>query len=280
MTRPSYGRKNATILKYEWTKQRGSDKMKTPEEMRDFFRSMPAKKKDNPYWVFTEEPLGISSIRKNIAEDHQAADKSDKEPFDLAPSIPMLKAVREFFRRYYESFRGEAQVLCVPVDKEKRLSELGIPVLTHGMIGPFEVSVVVLPQNNSSGNTVISEKLWQERIVGEGIIPVARIHSHYTLGPYQSMTDYSTLNSGTLEMVMGHILENELNICYWLDVPGTDTKAQTFVARQKNDVILSPVRQSQFEVMPFKFNGPDSRLFGRAAEAEECETPDTPDTTE
>lgn len=53
MTSPSYGRKNATILKYEWTKQRGSDKMKTPEEMRDFFRSMPAKKKDNPYWVFT-----------------------------------------------------------------------------------------------------------------------------------------------------------------------------------------------------------------------------------
>lgn len=235
--------------------------MKTPEEMKDYFRSMPSRKRDNPYWVFTEEPLGISSIRKNVTEDNRRKDEPDMQPFNLTASVPMLQVIREFFRRYYESFGGEAQVLCIPVDKESRLSEIGIPVLTRGMIGPFEVSVVVLPQNNSMGNTVICEKFWQERIVGNGIVPVARIHSHYVLEPYQSMTDYSTLNSGTLEMVMGRIMDNSLNVCYWLDVSGTDTKAQTFVAKEG--------KNAKFEVIPYRFNGPLSRMMRTAGKETE-----------
>ena len=82
------------------------------------------------------------------------------------------------------------------------------------------------------GTSVISEWFWQNRIIGQGIMPIARIHSHHVLDPYQSSTDYSTLNSGTLEMVLGRIFEEELHLCYWLDVPGTDIKAKTFLAQE------------------------------------------------
>lgn len=212
--------------------------MKSPEEMAAYFKSMPKKEKSNPYWESTDTPEGFINVK---------APEDFKMPFDPNELKPLLIKVREYFRRYYESFWTEAQVLCVTLKDGEALSELGIPVLTTGTIGPFPVMVMVLPQENSRVNTRIDEGFWQNRIVGAGIHPIARIHSHYTLPPYQSITDYSTLNSGTMEIVIGHILEEPLSICYWLDVPGTDTKAKTFLA-------FEPGPGKPFQITPQRFH--------------------------
>lgn len=210
--------------------------MKTPEEMKKFFRSMPSKRKENPYWVFDEAEHSIKAVQKD----------RENIPFNLQMLGALILTVRDFFRCYHESFHSEAQVLCVTPDDAKKLHRIGIPVLTEGMVGPFDAVVVILPQDNSGGTSRISEAFWQNRIVNAGIVPLARIHSHHILDPYQSSTDYSTLNSGTLEMVLGRIYEDGINICYWLDVPGTDIKSQTFVARQKED--------GSFETVPYQFH--------------------------
>lgn len=213
--------------------------MKTPEEMTEFFRAMPSKKKENPYWVFNKEQPCIEAIQHD----------RENLPFNLPMTTLLLVSVRNFFRHYYESFYSEAQVLCVTPKDGDKLNAMGIPVLTKGMVGPFGATVVVLPQDNSGGTSRIGESFWQNQIVNEGIKPLARIHSHHVLDPYQSSTDYSTLNSGTLEMVIGKIYEKNLNVCYWLDVPGTDIKAQTFMAKQNED--------NTFEIIPHRFHGPN-----------------------
>lgn len=221
--------------------------MKTPEEMIEYFRSMPSKKVEpNPYWEFEENPL---SIRSKL---HMEFPAYMTKPFDLKTSKPLLVDVREYFRRYYESFHTEAQVLCVTPEDGIKLADMGIPILTKGQLSPFDVIAVVLPQDNHMGTTVISEWFWQNRIIGAGIKPVARIHSHHILDPYQSITDYSTLNSGTLEIVIGKIFEEELHLCYWLDVPGTDTKAQTFLAQEKpfGDFMWIPRRFHRVQEIP------------------------------
>ncbi len=200
--------------------------MKTPEEMAEYFRSMPSKKRENPYWEFDSETESVKTKLMSITPG------VGEKPFSLEQSVSTILMVREFFRRFYESFHTEAQVLCVTREDGEKLNKIGIPVLGQGEIGPYEVTVMVLPQDNHMGTSVIGESLWQERIVNAGIVPILRIHSHHMLDPYQSGTDYSTLNSGTLEMVIGKIFNEELHLCYWLDVPGTDTKAQTFVVTE------------------------------------------------
>lgn len=222
--------------------------MKTPEEMTEFFRAMPSKKKENPYWAFNKEQLSIEAVQHD----------RENLPFRLQMTVPLLTSVRNFFRHYYESFHSEAQVLCVTPKDGDRLNAMGIPVLAKGMVGPFEATVVVLPQDNSGGTSRIGESFWQNRIINEDIKPLARIHSHHVLDPYQSSTDYSTLNSGTLEMVIGKIYEKNLNVCYWLDVPGTDIKAQTFLAKQNED--------NTFEIVSYRFHGPNpSPMIGKVS---------------
>lgn len=217
--------------------------MKIPEEMMAYFKAMPKKEsKPNPYWEFVE-----LYNRPAVVTRGRDGDISFIEPLDTEGTIRTLYKVRKFFRRFYESFGSEAQVLCVTYDDAAKLENIGIPVLTEGRIGVKPVKVMVLPQDNHMGTSVISEQFWQDRIVGMEIKPVARIHSHHILDPYQSFTDYSTLNSGTLEMVIGRILEKNLSVCYWLDVPGTDIKAQTFLARENAD--------GSFEIIPHKFHG-------------------------
>lgn len=227
--------------------------MKTPEEMAAYFRSMPSVKKTNPYWRFVESPLEIRSVctsTEDVPAAGMAVSSTVYLQFDLGASKDLLIRIREFFRRYYESFKSEAQVLCVAQDDGMSLMRLGVPVLTEGVLGPFNVMVMVLPQDNHMGTSVISEAFWQERIVNAGIKPIARIHSHHILDPYQSGTDYSTLNSGTLEMVIGRIFDNRLKVCYWLDVPGTDTKARTFVAEE--------TVEGSFNIIHRIFNGPNA----------------------
>lgn len=215
--------------------------MKTPEEMAEYFRSMPSKRKPNPYWKFRDGLIGIPDDGDHALRDAVAE--------FLPSSVQLLGAVREFFRRYYESFGSEAQVLCVTPNDCVKLISIGMPILGGGKIGPYDVVVMVLPQDNHMGTSVVSERFWNEQIAGNGIVPVARIHSHHVLEPYQSGTDYASLNSGTLEMVMGRIMDEALNLCYWLDVPGTDIKAQTFLA-------LEDLESKDFTVVPHAFNGP------------------------
>lgn len=226
---------------------------KTPEEMLAYFRSMPSKKRVNPYWDYDGKQI--------------VAKMDEGKSFNIAQSVVALNKVREFFRRFYESFQTEAQVLCVTPEDADKLNRIGIPMLGNGTasVGPYEVKIAVLPQDNHMGTSVIGESFWQERIINAGITPIARIHSHHILDPYQSSTDYSTLNSGTLEMVIGRIFNDELNVCYWLDVPGTDIKAQTFVARQKvPDTWALRTSPDTFEVIPHVFhtvNEPKAQPF-------------------
>lgn len=215
--------------------------MKTPEEVMAIFAAMPAKKKENPFWGYGWEEKENGSKAIKIVDSY-----GGKLCFNETRKT--LRKVRDFFRLFYESFKTEAQVLCISDKDAKKLKDLGAPVLTTGQIGPYGVVVFVLPQDNHMGTTVISESFWQKHIVGNGITPVARIHSHHVLDPYQSGTDYSTLNSGSLEIVLGHIFEEPLAMCYWLDVPGTDVKAHTFVAQEDID-------SGVFATVPWQFNG-------------------------
>lgn len=212
--------------------------MKTPEEMAVFFAAMPSKKKENPYWKYSFEPVeGGKVFRINDSYDGELCFNETRKT---------LRKIRDFFRLFYESFHTEAQVLCIGDKDVNKLKNLGVPILTTGQIGPYGVTVFVLPQDNHMGTTVISEAFWQKYIVGNDIVPVARVHSHHILDPYQSSTDYSTLNSGSLEIVLGHIFEEPLAMCYWLDVPRTDIKANTFVAKEVDNTFMT---------VPHQFNG-------------------------
>ena len=235
--------------------------MKTPKEMVEYFRSMPKKKiEPNPYWIFQDNPLQICSTLENMEDWSNIRGKPVIAPIDLKKSKPTFQTIREFFRRYYESFHSESQVLCVTDEDAQKLRAQGIPMLEYGQIWPFEVTVLVLPQDNSMGNTVLSEAFWQDRIIGQNIRPVARIHSHHIFDAYQSMTDYSTLNSGTLEIVIGKIMNAKLSLCYWLDVPGTDTKNRTFLAEEMED--------GSFAVVQRSFHGPVGNRRNRNLEPE------------
>lgn len=225
--------------------------MKTPEEMREFFRSRPVKRKENPYWTFLDDEIYAKT--NGVDEWEHKSDDPQQVLLTLSSARPMLYIVRDFFRLYYESFGSEAQVLCVAEADLDKLVRIGVPVLTHGCVGIFDVAVVVLPQDNHMGTSVISEKFWQKYIVDQGITPVLRIHSHHKLYPYQSGTDYATLNSGTLEMVLGRIYDEHLMVCYWLDVPGTDTKANTFLAKE--------LPKGTWDTVPFVYNGPNAPAY-------------------
>ena len=214
--------------------------MKTPEEVMAIFAAMPAKKKVNPFWSYAWDEKENGNMLR-IVDSY-----GGKLCFNETRKT--LRKVRDFFRLFYESFKTEAQVLCISDKDAKKLKDIGVPVLTTGQIGPYGVTVFVLPQDNHMGTTVVSEGFWQKYIVGNDITPVARIHSHHVLDPYQSGTDYSTLNSGSLEIVLGDIFDEPLAMCYWLDVLGTDIKANTFVAQEDID-------NGVFATVPWQFNG-------------------------
>lgn len=185
-----------------------------------YFASMPKKKKENPYWVFDRE---ISRI---------ITKKDGRLVTLLEDSTELLTVVRQYFRNVYHSFQTEAQVLCIAEDDIWKLEDSCIPRLgdiTWDLCG-ISVGVFVLPQQNTLVNSSISEAFWQEMIIGNTITPVARIHSHHILEAYQSSTDYSTLNSNTLEIVMGRIEDGLFQVAFWLDEHGKDTKS--FVTRQ------------------------------------------------
>lgn len=196
--------------------------MKTAEEMKAYFAGMPAKIMPNPYWVYDGDSDCIRTVEELCPT-----------PFRLEAITDLLKTVRAYFRSVYESFHTEAQVLCVKQEDAPKLDALGIPrLLGVHSIYKQTVIVFVLPQHNTPVNSNISDAFWQTHLVEQGIVPVARIHSHHILDPYQSATDYSTLNSGTLELVMGHITEDALQVGFWLDTKGASTKDHVWVGTQ------------------------------------------------
>lgn len=198
----------------------------TREEQMAYFASMPRKEKTNPYWELKSGIIvGFNGTEESI--------------MTMSGNKPLLNCVRQYFRNVYHSFHTEAQVLCVAKEDAGKLEGLGIPKLSSKNLElcKIPVDIFVLPQQNTAVNSTISEWFWQEAIVSKGIIPVARIHSHHILEAYQSATDYSTLNSNSLEMVMGRIEDDLMQVAFWLDKHGTDTKATVIrVTEIKPDV--------------------------------------------
>lgn len=189
--------------------------MKTEAEMRALFQAMPKKARDNPYWAYEKETDCICHKRR-------------RTPVNRTSMSSVLDDIQAYFRQVYESFGTEAQVLIVSNDDAVHPAFYGLPVLCYGTFVHEPCTVFVLPQNNTPVNSCISETFWQNKIVANGIVPLARIHSHHILCAYQSATDYATLNSGTLEVVMGKILDKEPAIGFWLDIPGTKQKGIVF----------------------------------------------------
>lgn len=196
--------------------------MTAHEEMMAYFRSMPKKEKTNPYWKYQEAAANVTV-------------KETGRELDFGQDCCLFNLVRNHFRSMYRSFHTEAQVLLVKQEDGTALGKAGASFLADPVTGNstleypvlfqgIPVTIVILPQKNTPANSIVSEIFWQEQIAGKGIQPVARIHSHHILDAYQSATDYSTLNSNTLELVMGRIDKNDFELAYWLDEHGKATK--------------------------------------------------------
>lgn len=232
--------------------------MNPQEAAMAYFKSMPKKEKRNPYWKI--EGNGVR--RREVPH-----------LFTPVTCLPLLEAVRTYFRNVYESFGTEAQVLCVHVTDAPKLEAAGIPVLGDTMVfDGIPVKVFVLPQYNTPVNSIVSDDFWQNQIAGNGITPVARIHSHHILDAYQSSTDYSTLNSNTLELVMGRINEERFHIAWWLDCHGTDTKSRVWhlTEGEGGSYGWEPIQSGKLktEVWTKSEDGPLTRIRSENAETE------------
>lgn len=176
--------------------------------------------KENPYWGMKDGVLW---------------DKTNDCPFDIKQFQPLYEIIIDYFRLNFASFESESQVLIVTKDEYAKFKNKSIPEL----VIPFEsqFKILVLPQVNTWGNTSVSETYWQNEIVNAGITPFARIHSHHVLHAYQSLTDWSSLNSGTLEIVFGDIYNDVHEIAYWLDVRGTNIKDNVYITKDHGNTI-------------------------------------------
>ena len=164
---------------------------------------------DNPHWDM---------------HDGAIVHRGTQECMDLTVLKEILTPIQSYFKAVFEGFNSEAQVLVVTPEDYEVLKPLHMPEILVNS----SYKVLVLPQQNTWGNTIISESFWQKEIVGAGLTPLMRIHSHHVLDAYQSNTDWSTLNSGTLEVVIGKVFQDVPQIAYWLDVRGTNNKDNVF----------------------------------------------------
>lgn len=205
---------------------------KKMEQFNAFVQSLPITLVKNPYWAFDDD-------NKQILNHIKGGD----EQFNIAEWRDILVDVRTYFRHVFDGFDSEAQVLCVAIEDADKLHQEQIPSFPKTyFVGEQEIVIFVLPQYNTFGITTVSESFWQTKIIGQDIHPVARIHSHHILDPYQSATDYASLNSNTLELVIGRIYGEFLSIGYWLDVRSTDTKDNVWVAIE-DDSLDFEIRQ-------------------------------------
>lgn len=195
------------------------------EIFQKFVDSVPAVQMRNPYWTFDDENKRIIS---------QLSDEPAE--FKILDWYSILKDVKVYFKQVFDSFHSEAQVLCVRKGDGLKLDALQIPKLPKTyQVGRETIQIYVLPQENSYHLTSISEEFWQKHIIGKDIHPIARIHSHHELEPYQSPTDYASLNSNTLELVIGKVNDDLLSIGFWLDQRGKSTKEKVWVYEEESN---------------------------------------------
>lgn len=187
------------------------------EELLKHIREKPVKYAENPFWDYINEEI---------------IDKRTQKALDMSTYFGIFDTIRLYFKNVYTSFNTEAQVLIVDESAYKTLydQEQRIPYINVGN----NLYALVLPQENTWANTSISETYWQSRIVDNQITPLMRIHSHHILDAYQSATDWSSLNSGTLEVVIGDVLNEDYKLAYWLDQRGKTTKNHYFKRTRNN----------------------------------------------
>lgn len=125
--------------------------------------------------------------------------------------LHFLKAVLNYFRLIYRLYQTEAQVVIFKAADKNKLD----PALPRLDLKDPELVGIIPPQVNSLVNSQIAESLWQKEFAAKGLLPYARVHSHHCFNAYQSKTDFASLQSGSLEIVLGQI-QNQGEFCYWL----------------------------------------------------------------
>lgn len=165
---------------------------------------------ENPYWMLSGRIQGTNG--------------ADFKPEDFKNE---LIEIRKWFRDVYRSTRSEAQ--CFIVERDKELTFEGARVVAIS----DKYDMVVPPQTNTPTRTSIDETWWHEHGFRKPI--VARVHSHHILDAYQSETDYTYLNAGLLEIVLGRIDHKNLRVAYWLDdmKTGRNKVTQTTIPLEK-----------------------------------------------
>lgn len=201
---------------------------------------------DNPYWTMKDgkiwnkifdEPFSVSRNSLPLVSDTSRMEiwHSASGIISFAKLLPVLI---KYFKLNYDSFQSESQVLILTKDDYEKLTNKAIPELDYEDREVLGLHILVLPQVNTFGNTSVSESYWQNEIVKNGITPLMRVHTHHILHAYQSSTDWSTLNSGTLEVVVGNIYKDP-EIAYWLDVRGTDNKDTVFRTVDLGEIVTT-----------------------------------------
>jgi len=188
-----------------------SDQQSLKEKLAKKIANQEVNAPKNPYWHM---------------EAGRIVDTRTEMPFNIKAFDDIIQVATQYFRHVHDALQTEAQVLVLTDADAKKIDLYGMPIIPSFAL-PF-MHMVVLPQDNSWGGTTISEAWWQKNIASKGISPFMRIHSHHTMDAYQSHTDWSTLNSNTLEVVIGRIQRDTPTISYWLDILGTNNKETVF----------------------------------------------------
>lgn len=158
----------------------------------NFIQSIPEHHRETRCWSFHDNQIWKYDI-----------------PLDIHEFDNMFKIVARYFKEWQLFADLEAQVLVVSNhDYEHYYTQF--PTL---MSDSEHYKIVVLPQINTSTNTIIEDTYWYKTVRGQ---PIMRIHSHHKWSAYQSQTDFENLNSGTLEVVLGNIDQDVITIAYWL----------------------------------------------------------------
>ena len=182
----------------------------SPQKFAQFLHKWYNKRKDsivNPFQEFVQA----------IPETHKESKKwsltslgmfDNGHPIDFDEYLPMFRVIAKYFREWQKMANLEAQVLIVTNDDY--VQHYGqFPILPYD----GDLKIVILPQYNTSANTIVDDTYWYQTVKS---VPIMRIHSHHILDAYQSKTDYDGLNSGTLEVVFGHVDTDVIDVAYWL----------------------------------------------------------------
>lgn len=173
----------------------------------------------NPYWDMTENGL--------VA----------KGKWSLTQLLPILWEIQHWFAVIWTTHKSEAQFVIVEMNHPTTL-----PVLKE--YPELGLKVINPPQKNSASHTIVPDDVWHANFAPPHV-PVARVHSHYILDAYQSPTDYATLNSGSLEIVLGRVTDfTQLNGAYWLtDFENYEVKNHVYGFDTKKGSVLKCYKQ-------------------------------------